>query len=240
MELRKVLATLLAMLKLLPRRQTLLAIGVVTVLDVIAITVLVGLPGDLRLVGVALQLILLLAASPVLARTMASPDTLRGPILWGPWLASGVIAVMLNMAAAFGLSALLLSPTLFELAGPPAIVTVLIAINAFANLAGFIPLVHLVIAVRGDRRFAPGDLPGALAPAQFAWLGGAFLLGLIIAVLQLGIGLINGFVFAGTARFGIVVTALATATGIVLTLLYAIAAADFAVRPRRSDGEVFA
>lgn len=242
MELRKLLAVLLAGLKLVVRKESLLAIGVLTVALVVLIQLVIASGGGIiaGVLAAFTQWGLLLAASPILARRLAEPGGVRGPVFWTGWAVSAVVAIILNVVAALAATSLMFR--LIELQTSVSMVTPLIALTGgIAMLGWFLPLVHLMLAARGDRSFGPGALPGALAPARAAWLIGAFLLGVAVVFLRIGLTkltMASGLIDTPTAAR--VLAALASAIDLVVVLAFTNAAANFAQRPRGSEADVFA
>lgn len=241
MELRKLLAILLDGLKLLGRKECLLAIGVLTVVLVVLVQLSVSADGvSMAVLAATIQWGLLLAASPILARLLAGPGGVRGPIFWTGWAVSAVAAIVLNVAAAFAATALLFRVIVPQI-GPDLITPIMVLVGALANLAWFLPLVHLALAARGDRRLGPGALPGALAPARAAWLVGAFVAGLAVVLMRIGLGaLIQSSGLGDNMAAARVFLALGSAIDVVAVLAFTNAAANFVQRPRGQEADVFA
>lgn len=247
MELRKLLAVLIAALRLFPRRQSLLALGVLLVIKVVVSRIFVveawiGDPlasGFFSILLGLIQAVALVAIMPVLARALATEGNLRGAVAWPRFVLSGFIAIT-ALFLAVAVSTSLVFAMFGEAPDAVAFHSVLALLAGIGNLAWFIPLIHLALASRGDLRLGPGGLPGALRPARFAWLGGAFTMGAVVYLLEFALRWLFLQPGSGSLRLVIFVNGLGGALETVLFALYAIAAADYATGRRSSELEPFA
>jgi hypothetical protein len=247
MELRKVLMVLLAVLRLLPRRESVLAFGFLLILSVVSGKFRIGLmldvtPDTALIVSILITLLQGLPAilvSPYLSRALADQSNLPGPVAWARWLR----AILVSFAVV-ALVTFLLGQVMFKAVLPQHNVSLThyltYVTSGLVFMAWFIPFTHIVLAARGGRQMAFTALPRELAPARAAWLIGAFATGMAAMLVGMMILRLGQQIPGSSLRASAMLDALASALASLLTLLYAIAAADFAVRPRLSDEDVFA